>query len=461
MNVDLERLERPRFSRGMVLSDNDLTALVEWTRGRLGLQRYHDGWGVACGLDVRCVPGRPGTVKILSGYGVSPAGADLVVTAPIETDLSRCAEPCHGDLPSPPQPCGDVVVDLYLDAAESDAVPELLKSCGCDDDHVTTTRVCEGVAVRSRVVPWAPDMPDPLFEAAKAWQLKYHECHDVVRRFVDEGVASSGSSGIVHWLSREAGDAPCDWLPRLRTTNEPDAVQALLDLVVFRRHRLLRTGCEECTTGEGVRLARIWLRRSDDADGRPGCAVTLIDAYPPYRRELGPTPPHPVAPGQVGLTSYVWQRWDQVRARWHGLTGQVDATIFDPGETASALLTLLDASDLIAWEPSADPPTPILVATPCLGIRVLGFHSAPRKVFEPSAESPPSPEPPPSPATEPGLEEIRGVGPKTAAALRGVGISTPRAVVTASIERLSPLMPPATDPAEVQEDAQRLLGRPS
>ena len=91
----LERLERPLFSCGMVLSDTDLTALVDWARGRFALQRYRDGWGVACGLDVRCLAGRPGWVTVLSGYAVGPDGADLVLTEPAEVNLTGwCAIDC-------------------------------------------------------------------------------------------------------------------------------------------------------------------------------------------------------------------------------------------------------------------------------------------------------------------------------------------------------------------------------
>ena len=59
---DLECLVRPNFFCGQLLTDADLTAVVEWTRRRLVLSRYRDGWGIACGLHVSCAPlgGRAG-----------------------------------------------------------------------------------------------------------------------------------------------------------------------------------------------------------------------------------------------------------------------------------------------------------------------------------------------------------------------------------------------------------------
>src|SRR5688572_22238691 len=94
---ELECLQRPLFTKGMVLSDSDLTALVEWTRSRLALRRYRDGWGVVCGLDVRCLPDRPGMVVVDPGYAVGCCGEDLVLCEPTCVDLNGCCaaeEPC-------------------------------------------------------------------------------------------------------------------------------------------------------------------------------------------------------------------------------------------------------------------------------------------------------------------------------------------------------------------------------
>ena len=52
----LECLEHPKFFCGQLLTDQDLTSLVQWVQNKSRLLRYRHGWGVVCGLDVRCQP---------------------------------------------------------------------------------------------------------------------------------------------------------------------------------------------------------------------------------------------------------------------------------------------------------------------------------------------------------------------------------------------------------------------
>src|SRR5262245_47892370 len=88
---DLDCLIRPNFFCGQLLTDADLTAMVEWNRSRFALSRYRDGWGVVCGLDVSCSPVYGATVSccgdsnggpfvyVNPGYAIDCCGNDLVV----------------------------------------------------------------------------------------------------------------------------------------------------------------------------------------------------------------------------------------------------------------------------------------------------------------------------------------------------------------------------------------------
>src|SRR5436190_12655870 len=69
---ELECLVQPRFFCGQLLADQDLTAMVDWVKAKAALQRFRDGWGVVCGLDVHC--GKGGTVTVTPGYAIDCCG---------------------------------------------------------------------------------------------------------------------------------------------------------------------------------------------------------------------------------------------------------------------------------------------------------------------------------------------------------------------------------------------------
>ena len=63
----LDCLMQPRFFCGQLLTDQDLTTLRTWTQQKFRLSRYRDGWGVACGLNVRCDHEKSGHIIIEPG----------------------------------------------------------------------------------------------------------------------------------------------------------------------------------------------------------------------------------------------------------------------------------------------------------------------------------------------------------------------------------------------------------
>lgn len=85
ISFGLPCLERPDFFSGQMLTDQDLDALVDWTRGRLRLSRLREGWGVVCGLQVESdtsVPHRP-QLLVGAGYAVDCSGEDVVACNPL------------------------------------------------------------------------------------------------------------------------------------------------------------------------------------------------------------------------------------------------------------------------------------------------------------------------------------------------------------------------------------------
>lgn len=96
----LDCLVQPRFFCGQLLTDQDLATLVGWARDKFGLSRYRHGWGVVCGLDVRCASDRkrPLGVSITPGYAMSCCGDDIIICEDATLDLSDAcreeADPC-------------------------------------------------------------------------------------------------------------------------------------------------------------------------------------------------------------------------------------------------------------------------------------------------------------------------------------------------------------------------------
>jgi hypothetical protein len=80
--------ERPKFFCGQLLSDADLT--LEETYFREKNKLYHraiDGFGVVCGLQMRCDARCKGHIVIGDGYAIDCCGNDLVICEPQRFDV--------------------------------------------------------------------------------------------------------------------------------------------------------------------------------------------------------------------------------------------------------------------------------------------------------------------------------------------------------------------------------------
>src|SRR5258708_35156071 len=105
----LDRLTKPRFFCGQLLTDQDMTALVAWTQNKLGLSRFRHGWGVVCGLDVRCDRTYPASVMVTPGYAVGCCGEGLVGCNGYTVERSRQLTPPNDTfapfIPAACRPC--------------------------------------------------------------------------------------------------------------------------------------------------------------------------------------------------------------------------------------------------------------------------------------------------------------------------------------------------------------------
>ncbi|MBN2440650.1 MAG: hypothetical protein JXJ04_04875 [Spirochaetales bacterium] len=110
-------IERPEYFRGQMLTDADLIAGQKYfiEKNKLHNRSLH-GWGVVCGLKVKCFPcctghGASGKVLVEKGYAIDCCGNDIVVPGEFEFDVvrrieekrraSKRADPCSGETAAP------------------------------------------------------------------------------------------------------------------------------------------------------------------------------------------------------------------------------------------------------------------------------------------------------------------------------------------------------------------------
>jgi len=357
----LPELVAPRYFAGQLLTDRDLTVLLDYTRERLGLARHRDGWGVACGLGVGLDASRPERVIVGPGYALGPGGNDLVLRKAVPVDLG---ESCRDAVPAEDSVeavwvggqaiprCDLRAVDLYIHTRRVPFDPQPgLDACSehepCHDARTLETVAFEAVPGRVH--------GDPQRAAARRWRRRWLETWAVVRAFrkafpgcwppcSDCLPGDKVKRWFLDWIASHplfqlawiADRIEC--LPA-RDFDETVSSQLLFWLVQDARLRLVSQtdGCRSCDRAEaeelehgksqtsgieelchGVPLARIWMKDDDGA-----CSVVQIDTFPPYRRPLG-RDVWPAPPGKVNLAQTIWMRWGEARERLAALGMTVD-----------------------------------------------------------------------------------------------------------------------------------------
>ncbi|MEK6279395.1 MAG: hypothetical protein AABN95_03500 [Acidobacteriota bacterium] len=350
----LECLTKPNFFCGQVLTDNDLKALVDWTSAKGALQRFRDGWGVACGLEVTCSHEikQPSRVVAAPGYAVDCCGRDIVVCDPIYYDFT-CAkpfDPCcpertpeerppYGEQPDNERKLGCIPLSelrafelcLRFEEKLSGGQRALVRGNCRPLDECQYTRVIETGKLYAKEVidPCAP--PSRLVEEKYRRELglflkelaKYKSppktlldwVHGKLHSFcfVEECLCE------LEQVNQQEGPAVA---PRRRGQSRQVveleravSPELLFYIVQDWRNHYFQCLCESCESnsceGDGVPLARVWVWNKTEGDCKV-CKVVQIDSYPPYRRLLG-TDCRPSDPDCIDLTRYIWREVDEVR----------------------------------------------------------------------------------------------------------------------------------------------------
>jgi hypothetical protein len=332
----LDCLVQPRFFCGQLLTDQDLTALLTWTQEKLRLARYRHGWGVVCGLDVRCDCQQAGNIIVGPGYAVSCCGDDIIVCEDTSFSLvGACqpeTDPC-ATLKKPAAAQGPVttlalateslpaaevrVADLFIKYKEVVANPQtaLARSICTQAGPCDYSRTNEGAELSWQV---AISGSDPVTAAAQRWRDGYDQCVDLLRRFREtfSGPTRRGDqtrTWLVNWIDAHPLRQFCylrDWICSMsveQLSQEENLAKILFWLVQDCRNAYLACGCYDCQDGQGVPLARIWLRTTKDQRGISSCSIQCIDSFPPYRRPIGPAC-WPAPLGSINVGQVIWHR---------------------------------------------------------------------------------------------------------------------------------------------------------
>ncbi len=393
---ELECQHRPRFFCGQLLTDEDLSSMVDWAAAKFRLQRFRTGWGVACGLEVTCDHDNPQGVIVGEGYAVSCCGDDIVVCKDTPLDLS---DACRDE-----DPCADPAAvvkaaadsrryrereklidelrqDQYSDQATADAVVEAMRNeladDGTDGGHREDPDVrwvdvfvryaeedadlrathghtecaagpdCEPAKVReTSELHWVRGAPRPDKVAVGAWCADYEKCLDVLRRYQRQVGADNDLATARAWLLRWVEQHPPTVFCNLRdlicdlSDNELAGrlVEILAKLVVDCRIAHTRGDCHTCECDQGVRLARVYL-----GPATPGgeCRVLYIDGFPPYRRPLA-REEAPALLGTVNVGSLIGAEWRQACQRLADLGVRAQPMPLDDIGGVGDLLARLD-----------------------------------------------------------------------------------------------------------------------
>ena len=335
---DLDCLVKPRFFCGQLLTDADLSVLLDWVKDKTALSRYRHGWGIACGLQVHASTktGKESQVSIRPGYAVDCCGNDIVICDEATYDLAKFCKPvldqCSDTQQAPPtQKDGSVtfggftipssqvlVVDLSVFYKEtlSDSQTSLSRGSCNGTQACEFTRTHESYSICPTLVTGACD--DTAGAAAVGWYRDYRKglnaLFDEIKRRWTKTDANKSVLDLLTWLDSYPLHDFCfirDWLYDLSRSDAPPPAdwfpKAIFWIVQDWRNQHLHCECFACGPDTGVPLARVWLRRYKDRCGKDACKVLYVNSYAPFRRAMQ-TECWPCEPGCINLGRFVWER---------------------------------------------------------------------------------------------------------------------------------------------------------
>ena len=185
-NLAATAFVRPRFFAGQLLTEDDLTALADYTTAKDRLHnRYLFGAGVVCGLWVSCDPCGGSTVTVQPGYALDCCGNDLVLRCAATLDVNAmirdllatqlgkdCGDPCADQGTSSSGRQGAPVTRHYRLYArygeqETDPVAPYATGDQCGPVACEPTRIREGISFVLKCPAKTPP-PDDLRSRLRA-----------------------------------------------------------------------------------------------------------------------------------------------------------------------------------------------------------------------------------------------------------------------------------------------------
>jgi len=395
---ELECLVRPNFFCGQLLTDADLAALVEWTRKRLALARYRDGWGIVCGFDLSCSvpdggaaccddPQKEPVVYLNNGYAVDCCGNDLVVCEPIRIDLSSVCttpdDPCNpnatphpgstntapnpvphpGSANAAPNPAVGRGGCLVADFQNLFAVQVSLRyhedlshgqramfRGGCSDEGPCEySRVLEQPCVFLEEIPLGA--ADTEQKEEEEW-LQDFRAYTLRELSSIRGLLVQGFGVVSQYLARNPPYQMC-FLPEMvcclrdeikpvpanmqtaRTAIDESLATLGVYILIDRVLRRLQCVCHSCRPDKGVPLGRVLMRRVAVA-GKTQCKVVAIDQGLRYRRLLRKDFCRPISAGKIDLAPYLWQLLDDAQPRLRSLGASVETVRLERARAQAA-----------------------------------------------------------------------------------------------------------------------------
>lgn len=208
---------RPRFFGGMLLTEDDLRAIDEYTVSKRRLtNRYMFGSGVVCGLDVDCDPCKPGWLTVSPGYALDCCGNDIVVGCPEQldalsllSDLSKregldCGDPCDR------QPDRTyLLVVSYTEQPTDPVAPYMQDDCAVGDCDFS--RVREGY--RFELVCDVQEPDESMFDRLSTCAERSDPRGEVAAKLIKMG--NLAKAQILAHAAEESGEVPALSLPRV------------------------------------------------------------------------------------------------------------------------------------------------------------------------------------------------------------------------------------------------------
>ena len=361
----LDCLEQPRFFCGQLLTEHDLNDLLKWVQGKVRLNRFRDGWGVVCGLDVRIDPKNAAQVVVGPGYALNGCGDDIIVCEDALFSLDEVCiqekDPC--EQPDQGQSTGARIrtVDLFIHYKEEKS--HLQAVIGRDPCHKVAE--CEyGRTLEHHVLKWSPVRAetDPFALVADVWKGDYLASMNILCDFKKKFGSLTGTKisfkqaqNMAVELLQDIDSRPLrqfgmviDELCQIRdrseaTKNEEADIKRLLFMIAQDRANVF-LNCACFAGGSGVRIARVWVKTRDEK-GRRTCKIQFIDTQPPYRRPLM-RDCWPAPLGQINVAQVYWHRPEEAQAILSGLgLDATGTTEYTPGDYVTVMEQVVCGTD--------------------------------------------------------------------------------------------------------------------